>query len=110
MIGALRVKFSVLHNNSSIWDCSTRALSVDLDQTAPTRISLKVVLMATKHKGKGDNLVKYIKQGDNYCMYFQSEWKTVWLLISWLRQRPADLDLQCFRNRKNWVAAGQGLT
>ena len=29
-------------------------------------------------------------------MYFQSEWKTVWILISWLHQKPVDLDLQCF--------------
>ena len=26
-------------------------------------------------------------------MYFQSKLKTVWLLISWLHQKPADLDL-----------------
>ena len=25
------------------------------------------------------------------------EWKTVWILISWLHQKPADLDQQCFK-------------
>ena len=29
-------------------------------------------------------------------MYYQPEWKTVWLLIRWLHQMPADLNLQCF--------------
>ena len=29
-------------------------------------------------------------------IYFQSEWKTVWILISWLHQKSADLDLQYF--------------
>ena len=24
-------------------------------------------------------------------------WKTVWILISWLLQKPADLDLHCFQ-------------
>ena len=34
-------------------------------------------------------------------MHFQSEWKTVLILISWLRMKPADPDLQCFQNRMN---------
>ena len=42
-------------------------------------------------------------------MFFQSEWKTVWILIRWLRQKPADLDLQCFQKRINPHSAGQGL-
>ena len=29
-------------------------------------------------------------------LYFRAEWKTVWILIRWLHQRPADLDLHCF--------------
>ena len=41
-------------------------------------------------------------------MYFQSEWKTVWILIRWLHEKPADLDLQYFQNRINLGSAGQG--
>ena len=33
----------------------------------------------------------------------------MWILIRWLRQKPADLDLQCFQNRINLDSAGQGL-
>ena len=38
--------------------------------------------------------------------YHQLEWKTVQILIRYLCQKPADLDLQCFQNR---CSAGQGL-
>ena len=34
----------------------------------------------------------------------------MWVLIRWLRQKPADLDLQCFQKRINEGLAGQGLT
>ena len=30
-------------------------------------------------------------------MYHQSEWKSVWILISKLRKKPADLDLYYFQ-------------
>ena len=30
----------------------------------------------------------------------RSEWKTVWILIRWLRQKPADLDLHCFKKKR----------
>ena len=44
-------------------------------------------------------------------MYFQSEGKTEWILIRWLRQKPADQDLQCFQKKRiNEGSAGQGLT
>ena len=43
------------------------------------------------------------------CMYFQSQWKTVWILIRWLLQKPSDLDLQCFQKRINLGSTGQGL-
>ena len=33
-------------------------------------------------------------------LYLQAEWKTMWILIRWLRQKPADLDLQCFEKKK----------
>ena len=42
-------------------------------------------------------------------MFFQSEWKTVWILIRGLPQKPADLDLQCFQKRINPDSAGQVL-
>ena len=29
-------------------------------------------------------------------IYFRSEWKTVWILISWLHQKPADQDPHFF--------------
>ena len=29
--------------------------------------------------------------------YFQSEWKILWILIRWLRQKPADLNVQCLK-------------
>ena len=35
--------------------------------------------------------------------------KTVWILISWLHQKPADLDLQCFQKQMNLGSAGQEL-
>ena len=31
---------------------------------------------------------------------FRSEWETVWILIRWLCEKPADLDLQCFQNKE----------
>ena len=40
----------------------------------------------------------------------QSERKTVWILIRWLLQKPADQDSQCFQKiRMNPGSAGQGL-
>ena len=33
-------------------------------------------------------------------MYFQSEWKAVWILIRWLHQKPADLDLQYLKEKE----------
>ena len=41
--------------------------------------------------------------------YFQSEWKTVWILIRWLLQKPSDLDLQCSQKRINPASAEQVL-
>ena len=43
-------------------------------------------------------------------MQFLSEWKTVWILIRWLHQKSADLDLQCFLNRIKLGSALQGLS
>ena len=40
-------------------------------------------------------------------MHFQSEGKTVWILIRWLRQKSADLDLQCFHKKKSWLSKTQ---
>ena len=40
-------------------------------------------------------------------MNFRSERKTVWILIRWLHQKPADLDLQCFHKGINLSLAGQ---
>ena len=34
----------------------------------------------------------------------------MWILISWLRQKPADLDLQCFQKRINPGSAAQGFS
>ena len=42
-------------------------------------------------------------------MYFHWEWKTLWIHIRWLRQKPDDLDLQCFKKEKNLGSAGQRL-
>ena len=33
----------------------------------------------------------------------------MWILIRWLHQKPADLNLHCFQKRINPVSAGQGL-
>ena len=33
-------------------------------------------------------------------LYFRSEWKSVWILVRWLHQKPADLDLQCYKFQK----------
>ena len=39
-----------------------------------------------------------------------AEWKTLWILISWLLKKPADLDPQCFLLiRISPGSAGQGL-
>ena len=37
------------------------------------------------------------------------EWKTVWILISWLHVKPADLDLHCFPTRVHQSSAWQSL-
>ena len=44
------------------------------------------------------------------CKHVFSEWKTVWILIRWLHQKPADLDPQCFQKRINLGLSGQELT
>ena len=33
---------------------------------------------------------------DSSYKHVYTEWKTVLLLIRWIHQKPADLDLQCF--------------
>ena len=33
----------------------------------------------------------------------------MWILIRWLRQKPVDLDLQCFQKRINLGSVGQWL-
>ena len=38
-----------------------------------------------------------------------SEWQTVQIQISWLLQKPTDLDLHCLQNRVYPGSAGQGL-
>ena len=42
-------------------------------------------------------------------IYLQAVWKTVWFLIRWLHQKPADLDLHCFLKRIYLGSVGQGL-
>ena len=45
-------------------------------------------------------------------MKFHSEWKTIGILIRWLLQKPADLDLTVFLKKKRRInpgSAGQGL-
>ena len=42
-------------------------------------------------------------------MHFKLKYKTVWILIRWLLQKPADLDLQCFQKRIDLVSARQGV-
>ena len=41
-------------------------------------------------------------------MHLQIEWKTVWILIRWLHQKAADLDLQCFLKIKRGCSALSG--
>ena len=31
------------------------------------------------------------------CIHYQIEWKIVWILISWVLKKPADLDPHCFQ-------------
>ena len=40
---------------------------------------------------------------------FQPEWITSWILIRWLRQKPADLDLQCFQKGIRSGSAGMSV-
>ena len=49
----------------------------------------------------------YTPQG--FSMYFQSEWKTMSILIRWLHQKPADQDLYCFLLFVYLGSAGQEL-
>ena len=37
----------------------------------------------------------------SYKHVFTAEWKTVWILSKWLRQKPADLDPYCFQKMIN---------
>ena len=41
-------------------------------------------------------------------MYFHSEWKAEWILISWVHKKPDDLDLQCFQKIIDLGSARQG--
>ena len=43
-------------------------------------------------------------------MYLQAKRQTVWILISWLLKKPADLDLHFFQKRIYQGSAGQGLS
>ena len=40
-----------------------------------------------------------------YCMYFESKWKIVRILIRWLRQKPVNLDVHCVLSlkRMDWL-------
>ena len=39
-----------------------------------------------------------------------TKWKTVWILISWLCEKPADQDIHCFLKRLYPGSAGQCLS
>ena len=41
-------------------------------------------------------------------MYFQSKWGTVWILIRWLCQKSADVDLHCFQKGQVLVQQYKG--
>ena len=43
-------------------------------------------------------------------MHFQSEWKTVWILIRWLRLKSAYPDIQCFQKRLYLGSTEQGIS
>ena len=88
------------------------ANSVDPDQTAPIVLGPRSLLLY---------LIRHVRQlfaADDFSrrhfqMHFflgtlrvnppafklQAEWKTVWILIRWLHQKPADLDLNCFQKK-----------
>ena len=54
-----------------------------------------------------------VEQHCSESVYFQSEWKTVWILISWLHEKPADPDLHCnsvLKKQINPGVAGQGVS
>ena len=56
----------------------------------------------------------YFSEGSGMPFQFnivdcEATWKTVQILIRWLCQKPADLDLLCFLKRKYLGSAGQGL-
>ena len=36
------------------------------------------------------------------CKYTLTEHKTVWILIRWLNQKSADLDVQCFQETEKF--------
>ena len=48
-----------------------------------------------------------------YCVnleaFFSIRVETVWILVRWLHQKPADLDLQCFKKRINLGSVGQAI-
>ena len=44
-----------------------------------------------------------------FAINLHSWWQTVQILISWLLQKPTDLDLHCLQNRIYPGSAGQGL-
>ena len=43
------------------------------------------------------------------CKYTLIEHKAVWILIRWLNQKAADLDVQCFQETEKMDSAGKGL-
>ena len=43
-------------------------------------------------------------------IYSYTEWQTVQIQISWLLQKPTDLDLHCLQGRVCPGSAGQGLS
>ena len=83
------------------------ANSVDSDQTAPigavcsgstlfaSILNYSVMLGNYLQKTtSADNIFRCIFSWGFKCLL---EWKTMWILIRWLRQKPSDLDLLCFQ-------------
>ena len=89
----------LIHENCLLADYSTLFLS-KIGKMSQNFSSAAVVIGALRVN---------LQHGPVVSMHLHAEWKTVLIQISWLHQKPADLDLQCFQKRINSGSAGQGL-
>ena len=95
---------TLLHSNTPLQNSAQRLNSIEY--TVPEECDAYYFIL---HSSPFFILLTCSFPAVSMLLYFQSEWKTVWILIRWFRQKPADLDQHCLRKTINLGSTGQGL-